>query len=110
MFSKYLVLKETALKKAFLEKKLEKLLFVTLCFSFDAKIYSQSTCNLKPEKFSLHFQSPSIGQYKPSFNAAYTVDQSLIPQSKTQRSFTSTFYTGLRVGESGGLFINPGLV
>lgn len=106
MILKKRIYKKKTLKKNFKGKN-EKLFIVFLFFCYSSKIISQTTDSSKTENFSLHFQSTLIAQYKPSFNAAYSGDQSLQPESETQRSFTSTLFAGMRVGKNGGLFINP---
>lgn len=61
------------------------------------------------ESFSFHTQNTVITQYKPAFSAAYTGDNSLIPQEENQLSITSSWYAGAKLWKWSSLFINPEL-
>jgi len=72
----------------------------TACFAF-----AQDT--VKQSRFSLHFQQTIITQYKPSFSAPYTGQNSLLPTSETQSSITSTLFGGARLWKGAEAFFNP---
>lgn len=59
------------------------------------------------EQFSIHAQTTVITQYKPSFHAKYSGDNSLITKEETQTSITSTLYAGARLWKGASIFINP---
>jgi high affinity Mn2+ porin len=85
----------------------KSLLFITplLCTILTAK--AQDT--LKQQRFNFHFQQTVITQYKPSFGANYTGDNSLLTQSETQSSITTTLFGGARLWKGASAFFNPEL-
>lgn len=66
------------------------------CFSTDSTSF-----------FNYHFQQTLITQYKPAIHALYSGKNSLIPQSETQLSLTSTFFFGLKISKFTELYLNP---
>jgi len=70
-------------------------------------IKAQQIDSVKNDRFSIHAQTTVINQFKPSFNAKYSGDNSLIPQQEGKTSITSTFYMGLRLWKGASVFINP---
>ncbi len=66
----------------------------------------QAESSLK-EKMSFHSQTTIITQYKPSFHAKYTGPNSLLTQTETQTSITSTLFFGAKLWKGGSLYINP---
>src|SRR5207253_8258845 len=76
------------------------LLSVATCFAF-----AQDT--VKQPRFSLHFQQTIITQYKPSFSAPYTGQNSLSPTEETQTSITSTLFGAARLWKGGEAYFNP---
>ena len=70
-------------------------------------IKGQQIDSLKNDRFSIHAQTTVINQFKPSFSAKYSGDNSLIPQQESKTSITSTFYMGLRLWKGASVFINP---
>jgi len=61
----------------------------------------------KQERFSFHFQNTIIGQYKPSFSAPYSGQNSLQPGEETQVSVTATLFTAARLWKGATLVFNP---
>ncbi|RXK86200.1 carbohydrate porin [Filimonas effusa] len=61
----------------------------------------------KNDRFSVHAQTTVISQSKPSFNAKYTGDNSLLTQGENQTSITATLFAGTRLWKGASLFINP---
>ena len=59
--------------------------------------------------FTFHFQQTIVSQTKPKFNAPYTGTNSLIPQSETQYSITSTIFAGAKLWKGGEAYFNPEL-
>jgi high affinity Mn2+ porin len=62
------------------------------------------------ETWNLHAQSTYIWQDKPSFPAAYTGPNSLLPQHETGYSFSGTLAFGLHAWEGGELYLDPEVV
>ena len=92
----------------------QKNIFFILLFFFSQKNFAQPSVSSRDarrrdsvEKFSLHYQATVIAQHKPSFNAAYSGENSLQPTTESQYSFTTTLFAGVRIGKYGALFINP---
>ncbi len=70
-------------------------------------IKAQQLDSVKNDRFSIHAQTTVINQFKPSFSAKYSGDNSLIPQKESKTSITSTLYFGLRLWKGASVFINP---
>ena len=62
---------------------------------------------VKQSRFSLHFQQTVITQYKPSFSAPYTGQNSLLPAEETQSSITSTLFGAARLWKGAEAYFNP---
>ena len=62
---------------------------------------------VKRQAFNLHFQQTVITQYKPSFSAPYSGQNSLSTSSETQSSITSTLYGGARLWKGAEAYFNP---
>src|SRR5438067_9087225 len=62
------------------------------------------------ETWNVHAQSTYIWQVKPSFPAAYTGTNSLLPQRETGYSFSGTLAFGLRAWDGGELYFDPEVV
>lgn len=71
------------------------------------KGYGQDTLKIKNERFSIHAQTTVITQYKPSFNAKYSGQNSLVTNEEKRRSITSTMFLGARLWSGASVFINP---
>jgi len=69
--------------------------------------FAQDT--VKQERTSFHFQQTIITQYKPSFNAPYSGQNSLSPKEETQSSITTTFFGAARLWRGGEVYFNPEL-
>lgn len=57
--------------------------------------------------FGFHAQATYIWQFKPSFNAAYTGTNSLVPGREKSYSFTTTADLGARLWKGAQLHFNP---
>lgn len=68
---------------------------------------AQKNDSLVNERFSIHAQTTVINQFKPSFRAKYSGDNSLITSEESKNSITSTFYLGIRLWKGASIFINP---
>lgn len=82
------------------------LLLPTLLISVNLRS-QQAADTLENEKFSVHTQATVITQYKPSFHAKYSGDNSLQPNQETERSITATLYLGAKLWRGASLFLNP---
>jgi high affinity Mn2+ porin len=71
------------------------------------KVNGQRPDTLYEERFSIHAQTTVITQYKPSFNAKYSGQNSLSTQEETKRSITSTLFLGARLWKGASIFFNP---
>lgn len=69
--------------------------------------FAEPTDSINNEIFSIHVQTTIINQNKPTFSAKYSGDNSLITQSESQTSITSTLYLGSRLWNGASAFINP---
>jgi len=77
-----------------------------IIFSIAAQLtLAQDT--VKQQRTNLHFQQTIITQYKPAFSAPYSGKNSLIPNSETQSSITSTLFTGTRLWKGAEAYFNP---
>lgn len=63
-----------------------------------------------PEAWNMHGQSTYIWQLKPSFPAAYTGPESLLPRRETAYSFSATLAFGWRAWDGGELYFDPEIV
>lgn len=70
-------------------------------------IYAQKPDSLKQEHFSIHAQATVINQYKPSFSAKYSGQNSLITDKESALSITSTAYVGMRLWKGASIYVNP---
>ncbi len=70
-------------------------------------VFAQDT--VKQQRFNFHFQQTIIGQYKPSFPAAYSGKNSLITEQETQTSITTTLFGGARLWKGAEVYFNPEL-
>lgn len=83
------------------------LLLVTILLLLVQLSFAQDT--VKQQKFSFHFQETSITQYKPSFSAPYTGQNSLLTTQETQSSITSTLYGSARLWKGAEVGFDPEL-
>ena len=58
-------------------------------------------------RWNLHFQSTYIYQYKPTFNADYSGQNSLKTAEERDNSITATLFLGIRLWKGAELYINP---
>ncbi|WP_052955409.1 carbohydrate porin [Flavihumibacter petaseus] len=61
----------------------------------------------KEEKWSFHFQLTGIMQAHPSFDAAYSGDNSLHDSAEHELSLTTTIYLGRRLWKGAAIYYNP---
>ena len=59
------------------------------------------------ENFNVYGQATYIWQKKPAFRAAYTGENSLLPQAEKSYTFTTTAFIGWRPWAGGELYFNP---
>ena len=69
--------------------------------------FAQDTA--KQQRTNLHFQQTIITQYKPSFSAPYSGQNSLSPNSETQSSITTTLFGAARLWKGAEAYFNPEL-
>ena len=67
--------------------------------------FAQDT--VKQQRFNFHFQQTIITQYKPSFSAPYSGQNSLLTTSETQSSITSTLFGTARLWKGAEAYFNP---
>src|ERR1700748_2933819 len=85
-----------------------KLYLTVLLFSvLVIPVFAQDT--VKQQPFSFHFQQTIITQSKPAFNAPYSGQNSLSPNSETQSSITTTFFGAARLWKGAEVYFNPEL-
>ena len=65
--------------------------------------------SVKQEHTSFHFQQTIITQYKPSFNAPYSGQNSLSPKEESQTSLTTTFFGAARLWRGAEVHFDPEL-
>jgi high affinity Mn2+ porin len=87
--------------------RINRYYFLLVFISTALKVTAQQPDTLKDERFSIHAQTTVITQFKPAFSAKYTGQNSLVPQSETRQSITSTLFLGVRLWHGAGLYINP---
>lgn len=66
----------------------------------------QENDTIKEERFSIHAQATVINQYKSTFRAAYSGENSLRTQEENQVSITSTLYAGVRLWKGASIYAN----
>src|SRR5690349_7458608 len=71
---------------------------------FSALLSAQDTSE---ERWSLHFQATSIGQYHGGFPAAYSGPLSLANHPEAEVSLTSTLFLGLRAFRNTYVYFDP---
>ncbi|MBS1582730.1 MAG: carbohydrate porin [Bacteroidetes bacterium] len=59
------------------------------------------------ERFSAHAQGTEVVQYKPSFQAAYSGVNSLVPEEETRTSVTATLFLSARAWRGASLHFDP---
>ncbi|RFZ81246.1 carbohydrate porin [Mucilaginibacter terrenus] len=69
--------------------------------------YARAQDTLKQQRFNLHFQQTVITQAKPSFSANYSGANSLLTNSETQTSLTTTLFGGARLWKGATAYFNP---
>lgn len=70
-------------------------------------LFAQNSDSGKTAMFSIHAQTTIINQFKPSFSAKYSGDNSLIASRESAISITSTIYAGAKLWKGASVFINP---
>ncbi|HZX57348.1 MAG TPA: carbohydrate porin [Mucilaginibacter sp.] len=86
-----------------MKKNLLFLLFLTIL-----KIAAAQD-TVKQQRTNLHFQQTIITQYKPSFSAPYSGQNSLSPNTETQSSITTTLFGAARLWKGAEAYFNPEL-
>lgn len=86
----------------------KKLLTVILVFILPGAYAQERSDSIKTEKWSTHFQLTAIKQGHPSFNAAYSGNNSLSSSAeKGALSLTTTLFLGRQLWKGAALFFNP---
>lgn len=78
--------------------------------SASAQQVSPTDLDSSTEPWDLRFQSTYAWQKKPSFQAAYSGENSLSALAEKSYSFTSTVFFGLRLDKNTELYVNPEFV
>jgi high affinity Mn2+ porin len=86
---------------------MQKITTILLICFITLSVKAQQADTTKDEKFSCHFQTTVITQYKPGFQAKYTGTNSLSPKEETQSTLTSTLYAGAKLWKGASVYINP---
>lgn len=85
--------------------------YLTLCLSALLLSCAASAQDMpEPERYNAKFQATYLWQTKPSFAAAYSGVNSLLPTAEKSYSFTSTAFLGLRLARDTELYFNPEVV
>lgn len=82
------------------------LLVVCMLFSC-TELRAQTTDSNTHKWFNFHAQGTMIHQFKPSFAAPYSGENSFLSKKENATSFTSTFYVGAKLNASTFFFVNP---
>ena len=85
---------------------MKKLLLLFL-FSIFLLQFASAQDTVKQQRFNFHFQQTIITQYKPSFGAPYSGQNSLITNTETQTSLTSTMFGAARLWKGAEAYFNP---
>ncbi|MDT3403559.1 carbohydrate porin [Mucilaginibacter terrae] len=83
---------------------MKKLFLLLVALHATALLFAQDTT--KAQRFNLHFQQTVITQTKPSFSAAYTGQNSLLPGHETATSLTTTLFGGARLWKGAEAYFN----
>lgn len=83
---------------------IKPLLFISACL-VSAGAFAQDT--VKQQRLNFHFQQTVITQFKPSFAAPYTGNNSLTTGQETQTSLTTTFFGGAKLWKGAAAYFNP---
>jgi high affinity Mn2+ porin len=78
--------------------------------SLSASALSQAQVESAPPQESradLHFQFTTVTQAHPSFDAPYSGNNSLSPQSEHETTVTATLYLGARLWRGAEIYVNP---
>ena len=100
-----------------IKNRFERLTIALLCSApalwfTPSQVQAQSTLEKGAEiaqtpAFGFHAQATYIWQLKPSFNAAYTGTNSLVPRREKSYSFTTTADLGARLWKGAQVHFNP---
>ncbi len=86
-------------------KSREVIIFILVLLNFG--ISAQPTDSLKSDRFSIHFQTTVINQFKPGFSVKYSGENSLNPQKEDKTSVSATLYAGARLWKGASMFVDP---
>jgi high affinity Mn2+ porin len=84
-------------------KKIELILF----FLSTLVLANAQDSSLAEKKFSVHAQATAVSQYHPSFNAAYSGNNSLETSEPVATSFTTTIYAAYKPFKHTYIYFNP---
>jgi high affinity Mn2+ porin len=70
---------------------------------------SPEASEAQESRANVHFQLTTVTQAHPSFDAAYSGQNSLHPESEHETTVTSTLYLGARLWKEAEIYVNPEL-
>ena len=83
---------------------------VIACFARAQEAPSAGDSPATPEaRTNLHFQLTTVTQTHPSFDAPYSGQNSLSPDSEHETTITSTLFLGARLWKGAEIYVNPEL-
>ncbi|MGZ3750199.1 MAG: carbohydrate porin [Mucilaginibacter sp.] len=85
----------------------KKLLLIIPLLIAAKLVLAQDT--VKEQRTNFHFQQTIITQYKPSFSAPYSGQNSLTTKEENQTSITATFFGAARLWKGAEAYFNPEL-
>lgn len=74
---------------------------------FNLSLFAQEKDSLKDHWLTIHAQATVINQFKPSFSAPYSGENSLSTEKENKTSITSTLYIGSRLWKGASIYFNP---
>jgi high affinity Mn2+ porin len=83
----------------------KKILALTILTAIFQAAFAQDT--IKQQRTNLHFQQTIITQFKPSFSAPYSGDNSLLTGQETQSSITATLFGSAALWKGAQAVFNP---
>lgn len=89
--------------KRFILPAFAQICFIVICQAQEPNI-PDSTQNLNT---NFHFQLTTVSQHKFDMPAPYTGANSLLPESESASTLTSTIFWGAQLWKGGAIYINP---
>ena len=98
-------------------KKISTFIFLATCGCLPISSFAEENAadvekgkEIAQENWNAKFQGTYIGQLKPSFNAPYSGDFSLLTKREVAYSTTLTAYLGFRPWKNGEIYFNPEMI